>query len=293
MKRYDGHIHLNTLDICPQHLLSRLEDAGLSGACLISMEPAENNPFHQLPGFSQRLDHVLAFCENHREQLFPLLWIHPDEDGILSKVDEAIDRGILGFKMICNNYYVYEDKCMALLERIAAAEKPVLFHSGILWDGNVSSNYNKPVNWECCLEIPKLRFALAHCSWPWYDECIALYGKFLNAMTLRGDQTAEMFIDITPGTPPVYRKEVLMKLHGCAYDIQNNILFGTDCQGHDYSVAWSRQWQDRDDGIYDALGIDQQARRLIYGENLKRFLGLIPNTVQHKAQKPDGSFETK
>ena len=74
-----------------------------------------------------------------------------------------------------------------------------------------------------------LRFALAHVSWPWVDECLAVYGKFLNALTRRRELSVEMFIDTTPGTPRIYRQEVLTKLMTIGYDVEHNILFGTDC----------------------------------------------------------------
>ena len=292
MERFDNHIHLRTHEIVPQQLLSQLEAAGIHGANVFSLSPKEITAFDLVKDYEERITHVLRFCKGYTDRLFPILWVHPDEDGILSKVDDAVSRGIFGFKIICNNFYAYEDKSLRLLERIAATGKPVIFHSGILWDGTVSSAYNKPVNWECCLEIPHLKFALAHCSWPWHDECIAMYGKFLNAMNKRSDISAEMFIDITPGTPPIYRKELLYKLSCIGYDIEHNLLFGTDCRADDYNIEWSSQCQKRDDALYDELGIGQETRALIYGGNLKRFLGLSNEVVQHRAQNADGRVQT-
>ena len=34
----------------------------------------------------------------------------------------------------------------------------------------------------------------------------------------------------------------------------------------------------RDNGIYDELGLKPAVRQAVFGENLKRFLGLIPRT---------------
>ena len=67
-------------------------------------------------------------------------------------------------------------------KEIAKLNVPVIFHTGILWDGRVSSNYNRPLHWESLLPITNLRFSMGHCSWPWVDECIALYGKFLKSV---------------------------------------------------------------------------------------------------------------
>ena len=71
-----------------------------------------------------------------------------------------------------------------------------------------------------------MRFSLAHISWPWCDELIAAYGKILNASASRADYRGEMFVDITPGTPTIYRREALTKLFTVGYDIQDNVIFG-------------------------------------------------------------------
>ena len=291
MQRFDGHTHLRTLEADPHRLLSQLEAAGMHGASVISVPPEGYTVMNTTADYEQRVADVLKFTSAYPERLFPLLWIHPDEPDILRKIGDAAARGVMGFKMICNNYYVYEDKAMRVLEAIAESGKPVLFHSGILWDGAVSSNYNKPVNWECCLEIPRLKFALAHVSWPWCDENLALYGKFLNAYTKRPDLSVEMFVDITPGTPPIYRREVLTKLHTIGYDIQHNLLFGTDGRADDYNEDWCRQWQQTDDGIYTELGLSDETVSATYGDNLRRFLGLSDEVVTHIAQTADGHRE--
>ena len=58
---------------------------------------------------------------------------------------------------------------MKVYNEIAKHEKPVLFHSGILWDGLNSSSTTSP-RFEALLEVNGLKFALAHVSWPWHDE---------------------------------------------------------------------------------------------------------------------------
>lgn len=283
MKIFDAHTHLRSLDVDSEKIIKRLDAANISGANLFSVSP-------QLSGYKERMDSLMKVTESHPDRLFPILFIHPDEEDILSKIDDAVSRGVMGFKMICNNYYVYEDKSMKVLEHIAKAGKPVLFHSGILWGGEVSSKYNKPINWECCLEIKGLKFSLGHCSWPWYDECLAVYGKFLNAYSKTGSMSAEMFLDMTPGTPEIYREDLITKIMTIGYDIKHNLLFGTDCTANNYNVDWAVKWQNIDNQIYDKLAVDEETRSLIYSENMKRFLGMTQSEITHACPLADGTL---
>lgn len=288
MLRLDGHVHSFKWNADPADLLRKMEAGGVHGGSVISLPPPGSHDAMDTGSGRERLQEVLRVTHDAPDRLFPILWVHPDEPDVMSLVEEAAEKGICGFKMICSDYYVYEDRCMRLLEKIASLGKPVMFHSGILWDGKVSSAMNKPINWECCLQVPDLRFSLAHCSWPWTDECIALYGKFLNAYGMNDRLKTELFLDLTPGTPPIYRKELLTRLHRVGYDIKNNLFFGTDGRTDDYCSAWTAEWIDRDDGIYDELELDEETRSLTYSGNLMRFLGLSGEKVQHRTLSFDG-----
>ncbi len=285
MKIFDMHIHTGNTEILQADLLNNMQKAGVTGGCIFSNNPKE---YDEKTGtdFEERLKEVLSWTRGS-SVLFPVMWIHPDEPDILTNVHRAAESGIMAFKIICNNFYVYEEKCMMLLREIAALNKPVIFHSGILWDGADSSKYNRPVFWESLIDIPNLKFSMGHCSWPWYDECIALYGKFLNGLT--NDKTAEMFFDITPGTPPIYRKDLLTKLFTIGYDVPDNIMFGTDSSADRYNPDWINKWLKIDDEIFTELGVPQEICQKVYEENLRRFLGLTPKNFTHLSPVPDNS----
>lgn len=269
MRIFDAHTHLFSKISDGAQIVSEMEKAGVYGGCIFSDWPYENNK-EVGKSFEERLEGVLDAVRGYEDRLYPVLWIHPFEDDIINKVHIAAEKGIVAFKIICSDFYVYDEKCLALLEEIAKLKKPVFFHSGILWDGQVSSSYNRPVNWEYLLKIKGLRFSLAHVSWPWCDECIALYGKFLNAQIT--GETSEMFIDTTPGTPDIYREEVLTKIFKIGYDFEDNLFFGTDCTAESYSSDWAKKWIDKDNEIMDKLGVCERVREKMYSGNLERFL---------------------
>ena len=207
------------------------------------------------------------------------------EEGVHEKIENAVKKGVMGFKVICTNYYVGDTKCMDMLSKIASLRKPVFFHSGILWDGKNSSAFNRPANWEALLELDDLKFSLGHCSWPWIDECIAVYGKFLNALLC--GKTTEMFFDLTPGTPEIYREELFRKLFTVGYDVPNNILYGTDCRTSGYQYKWAKKWLDIDTALFDKYGIPPKMRQKIFKDNLFRFLGITEDKVERFIPRPD------
>ena len=112
---------------------------------------------------------------------------------------------------------------------------------------------------------------MGHCSWPWTDECIAVYGKFLNAASRCNK--AEMFLDLTPGTPEIYRRDLLTKLFTIGYDVENNIFFGTDCDADAYNSSWSLKLYETDKKLLDELGVSRKVRENLYYNNTLRFLG--------------------
>lgn len=275
---YDAHIHLDrpnyedkkTAD--GEQILSRMAEAGIYGGSVISERP-EGFWGNVNDGHTQ-LENVLSACEGYRDRLFPVLWIHPDQKDLNDLIREADECGIVAFKCICNNFYIYEDKGIKMLEAVAKTGKPILFHSGILWDDSPSAQYNRPLNWEPLCTIPNLRFVLAHCSWPWTDECIALFGKFLANHLKHPELNNEMYIDLTPGTPVSYRRDLLTKLLHCGYDVEHNILWGTDNRAYDYNGAWARKWLNIDNALMDELFIDEETRELIFHKNIKRLYRL-------------------
>ena len=219
-------------------------------------------------------------------EIHPFYWIDPLERDAPRQIDAAVEHGVAGFKVICDHYSPGDARALRVFRRIAAKRKPVLFHSGILWDGKDSSRYNRPALFEALLDVEGLVFSLAHISWPWCDELVAVYGKFLNAVERSSGSAPEMYVDLTPGTPPIYRKDALIPLINVGYDVENNLVFGTDCETVSYNSAWAREWIERDASILDGLGQGQEKREKILSRNLERFLGLAGEKVARHGPRP-------
>ena len=283
--RYDGHVHSFAGAPDSRAYLARLAAAGFRGGIVLSEnpDPLDDSP---APDPEDAMDRAIGWA-SASETLYPFYWINPVLDNASDLVDMAVEKGMFGFKVLPGRFMPGDPRALPVYEKMAKAGKPVLFHSGILWDGRPSSKFTRPGNYEELIDIPGLRFCCAHISWPWCEECVAVYGKFLNALTRADRPRAEMFIDITPGTPRRRRQSALEMLFGYDYDMNGRVMFGTDCRANDYAVAWAKEWQERDDAIYAALGKDLVDPDSVYRRALQNFL--FGGGADLKLPTPDGT----
>ncbi len=270
----DCHVHVESgIHVHPEKLLKKLEGSRMDELVVLSLSPSYYKLWKERDYSNQeRLDNLMAWCEGS-DKLHPVYWIDPTEEDAEKQVVEAVERGVEGFKVICSHFYPGDPRAKKVYRRIAEMNRSILFHSGILWDGLPSSKYNRPAEFEELIDIVGLKFALAHISWPWTDECIALFGKYQNAYETNGLDTARMYIDLTPGTPPIYREEALYRVFKTGYNIEKNIIFGTDNVMHTYDVALSDEYLDRDLEIYRKLGLSDQVVEDVLKNNVREFFG--------------------
>ncbi|MBR5517594.1 MAG: amidohydrolase family protein [Clostridia bacterium] len=275
---FDCHIHTRVetkyggiYDFNHKEFIADMKAAGIDGGAVYSLSPWRYADL----SLEDRMNSALEVCKVS-ENLFPFFWIDPLAENALEQVDIAVEKGFDAFKMIPTFYRIDDDKPMAVIEKIASVGKPIMFHSGISWDDHNTADHHRPGNYEALIEIPNLKFCLAHISWPWTDECIAVFGKFRAAHRNNPTLSCEMFVDVTPGTPTVYRDDVFKKLL-LTYDMKDNLMFGTDCNTGGYNIEFATYWQNTDNALYDKyLTQDvEEFKDHVYCKNLLRFLGKI------------------
>ena len=298
---YDGHMHIGgSAEPNPEELIRRLTACGISGGNVISIDPDDVNFTYE-----QRVENLFAWVKGYEDRLFPVAWLHPGEPDVLEKVRDLAARGVAAFKFIPNTYFPGDEQPMRVFRLIEELNLPVIFHSGVLYDFLESSQYNKPLNWECFAKFKRLRFSMGHCGHPWYDECVLMYGKFrwmrwhaacaangeatINANNpwvlehlseaadgTRTFTTPQLFLDTTPGAHKAYRRDLLTKLVSCFPD-GDGIFFGTDMYVEDYSEDVVKGWLAFENEILDEAGATQSFREKMYCGNLFSFLNLDKN----------------
>ena len=255
---YDSHSHLmpdlpGHPSIEPEEFLKRIRGIGVEGGSIFSLPPKDwLYPDGVAPSNEERVAHVLDFCSHLPKSFYPFYWINPTEPDAVEQVIYAKEHGIRGFKVLCSSYY--PEQGMAAYVKAAELNLPVHFHSGILWDGQVSGMFNRPLNFECLLNVRHLRFALAHMSWPWCDECIALFGKFRNTQNSFGD-TAAMYVDCSPGAPEFDRAEAFRKMALINYGFETRLLWGIDNEANHFSPQWGAKILASDRRTFEKLHV--------------------------------------
>ena len=273
----DCHVHTNPKPQSKEELINQLDIAGIDKMVLLSRHPIsfykeaekEGDIFGKPVIPAEALEQVMEWAA-FSNRIIPFFWIDPLDEDAFDQADKAVERGIAGFKVICNRFFPGDERPMQVWEHIAKTNLPVLFHSGIFWGNGPCSKYNRPAGFEPLFEIPRLRFALAHVSWPWCDECLAVYG-FSQSRREHGTTSAEMFIDTTPGTPRIYRREVFYKIYNIGYNIEDNIIFGTDCNSK-YNSDYTKEILAMDNDALDNAGVSQEQKEKYFSKNFTRFL---------------------
>lgn len=282
--RLDCHTHSGIADCERTDIISNMKAGGFDGGIIFSQSPSRG--LRKAPSSQERIDAILKITDGHK-YLFPFFFIDPTESDALEQVELADKKGIMGFKVICSSHFPCDESAMPVYRKIADLNKPVMFHSGILYDGrNASGNYNRPCNFEGLLSVDKLRFSLAHVSWPWTDECIAVYGKFNDSHSRENSSTGEMFVDLTPGTPKPYRKHMFDMLLFSGYNIKTNLIYGIDNSLSPYRSEYAKEILDYDEEIFEKYyetggmfgrKLDDDFRDYLYYKNTLRFIGLPEN----------------
>lgn len=296
MKIYDAHIHIGG-DAAPdpKGLIEKMEACGVYGGGVYSIDPI--NPDFT---YEERMDSLFAWVEGYEDRLFPFAWMHPYEENVLEKIRDCARRGVAGFKFIAGNYSIRDEKAQDVFRLIEELRLPAFFHTGILWEMSENIDDNRPGNWELFVNYKRLKFCMCHCSYPWYDECLAMYGKF-NWMTrhahkaangehtLYADypwvkehivekdgkriaETPEMYMDTTPGANGLYRDDLLKKLCYLVSD-GSKVMFGTDRHAETYQPEVTSYWISEQNRVFNEVGASETFRKNFYADSFLNFIG--------------------
>ena len=207
-------------------------------------------------------DEVLAAAEANPDVLIPFGSVDPHKGKLgVREARELIDRGVRGFKFHPNTQaFSPDDRAFyPLYETIAEAGLIALFHSGTTGigagmpgGGGVKLKYSNPMLVDdVAADLPELDIILAHPSFPWQEEALAV-----------ATQKPNVYIDLS-GWSPKYFPEILVQYINTR--LKDKMLFGSD-----YPLITPDRWL----ADFEKLPIRDEVRPLVLKENAARLLGL-------------------
>jgi predicted TIM-barrel fold metal-dependent hydrolase len=220
MRVVDCHVHLEKASRSSE-ILRHMDANGVDRILLMSRY--ERN---SLDATLENLREVQRLVAEAPNRISGLAWLNPAIPGSETLVVRAVrDMGFSGVKIIPDHWFVYEDRFEPFFRALNDLSASVLFHTGILYTFEDGSRFCHPVFLEKLLHYPRIHFAMAHLSWPWCDECLAVMGRMQSAAE-EGRFEWQSYIDTTPGTPPYIRTQAVRNaLSFCGAD---RLLFGSD-----------------------------------------------------------------
>ncbi|MGD0089360.1 MAG: amidohydrolase family protein [Planctomycetota bacterium] len=257
MRIVDCHVHLAG-EVSATDALKALDANGVERILAIS-EP-DRTSIRQTRANLLRAQKLFRSAP---DRISGLAWINPTLPGAAELAAEALETlGFAGIKIIPDHWYAWEERLEPFWDRMNALRASILFHTGILYAHDDGSRFCQPLHLEKLVHYPRIRFAMAHVSWPWCEECLAVMGR-MRAAANYDVQGWQSYVDLTPGAPKHVRKQVIANT--IEYCGAERVMFGSDSTLPG-TLAYQKEMLDRDLQYFDSLGLSTaQKERILSG----------------------------
>ena len=181
----------------------------------------------------------------------------------VKEVERAVkDLGAIGLKLVpmMAEFFANEHRFYPIYEKCAELKIPVMFHSGttgvgagLPGGGGIRLKYCRPIPYfdDVACDFPELTVILAHPSFPWQDEQLAMAVHKKN-----------VYFDISGWSPKYFSPNLIQYANTI---IQDKVLFGSD-----YPMIYPERWLE----AFDAAAFRPEVRPKILLENARKVLKL-------------------
>jgi predicted TIM-barrel fold metal-dependent hydrolase len=209
-------------------------------------------------------EEVARSCAEHADVLIPFASLDPWRGKAAVRQAHKLvnEYGVRGFKFhpSLQDFSPNDRLAYPLYEAIEELRVPALFHTGqtgigagVPGGGGIRLKHSNPMLVDdVAVDFPELRIVLAHPSFPWQDEALAV-----------ATHKPYVYIDLS-GWSPKYFPPNLVRYANTL--LKDKVLFGSD-----YPVLTPDRWL-KD---FARLDIKPEVRPLILKDNAARLLGLV------------------
>ena len=208
-------------------------------------------------------EEVADSCAEHADVLIPFASVDPWKGAAgVREAHRLVEQyGVRGFKFHPSLQGFAPDDRMAypLYQAIEELGVPALFHTGqtgigagLPGGGGVRLKYSNPMLIDdVAVDFPGLRIILAHPSFPWQDEALAV-----------ATHKPHVYIDLSGWSPKYFPPNLVHYVNTLLHD---RVLFGSD-----FPLLTPDRWL----ADFDKLDIKPEVRPKILKDNAARLLGL-------------------
>jgi len=208
-------------------------------------------------------EEIATAAAEHADVLIPFASIDPAKGpaGAREARRLAESFGVRGFKFHPNlqGFFPNDRSAYPLYEAIQALGLPAIFHTGqtgigarVRGGGGIRLKYSNPMLLDdVAVDFPDLSIVLAHPSFPWQDEALAV-----------ATHKPNVFIDLSGWSPKYFPPQLVRYANTL---LQDKVLFGSD-----YPLLTPDRWL----ADFDALDIKPDVKPKILKRNAMRLLGL-------------------
>jgi predicted TIM-barrel fold metal-dependent hydrolase len=208
-------------------------------------------------------EEVAELVAQNSDILIPFASIDPAKGKLGAREARRLveEFGVKGFKFhpTFQGFYPNDRMAWPLYEAIQECGVPALFHTGQtgvgagMHGGNgLRLKYSNPMYLDdVCVDFPDMKIVLAHPSFPWQEEALAV-----------ATHKPNVYIDLS-GWSPKYFPPILVRYANTL--LKDRVLFGSD---------WPAITPDRWLADFEALDIKPDVRPKILKENARRLLGM-------------------
>jgi predicted TIM-barrel fold metal-dependent hydrolase len=206
---------------------------------------------------------VAAQAARHPDILIPFASIDParGQAGVREARLLVEEHGIRGFKFHPNlqAFHPNDRSAYPFYEAIEGLGVPAVFHTGqsaigqgIPGSGGIRLKYSNPLALDdVAVDFPGLRIVMAHPSFPWQDEALAVAARH-----------EHVYIDLSGWSPKYFPPQLVQFTNTL---LRRKVLFGSD-----FPMLPPDAWI----AEFDKLNIKPEIRPLVMKENALRLLGL-------------------
>ncbi|MFE0700781.1 amidohydrolase family protein [Streptomyces sp. NPDC058872] len=209
-------------------------------------------------------EEIAESCAAHADVLIPFASVDPHKGRAGAREARRLveEHGVRGFKFhpSIQAFSPNDPLAYPLYEVIEELGVPALFHTGqtgigagVPGGGGIRLKHSDPMLVDdVAVDFPELRIILAHPSFPWQDEALAV-----------ATHKPHVYIDLSGWSPKYFPPQLVRYANTL---LKDKVLFGSD-----YPVITPDRWL----ADFEELDIKPEVRPKILKENAARLLGLM------------------